>query len=185
MTHRETEIKLHLSNVESTRAKLAEIHAKEITARHFEDNFLFDTSDSQLRKSGKLLRLRLAEGRGILTMKSKGKISDGVKDREEIECKIEPPQKMEQILRELGYSVTFRYQKYRTIYKIERISVELFLDETPIGNYLEIEGEIESIHQIAERLGFERNAYITESYISLYAKWCRQHGSHPSEMIFP
>ena len=117
-------------------------------------------------------------------MKSKGKISDGVKDREEIECKIEPPQKMEQILRELGYSVTFRYQKYRTIYKIERVNVELFLDETPIGNYLEIEGEIESIHQIAERLGFERNAYITESYISLYAKWCRQHGSHPSEMTF-
>src|SRR5215831_15102624 len=126
MNYRETEIKLQLSNVESTITKLTEIHANEITPRHFEDNFLFDTSDSNLRKSGKLLRLRLAEGRGILTMKSKGKISDGVKDREETECTIDPPAKMEQILRELGYSVTFRYQKYRTIFTIEGMNAELF-----------------------------------------------------------
>lgn len=184
MSYREKEIKLQLSNVESTKAKLVEIHAKETVARHFEDNFLFDTADSDLRKSGKLLRLRLAENRCILTMKSKGKISDGVKDREEIECEVDPPQKMEHILGELGYSATFRYQKYRTIFKIEDTNAEIFLDETPIGTFLEIEGEIDSIHRIAELLGFKRGSYITESYVLLYLRWSREHGSNPSEMTF-
>jgi adenylate cyclase class 2 len=42
------------------------------------------------------------------------------------------------------------------------------LDETPIGNFLEIEGDPAGIDAAAARLGFARSDYITDSYHRLF-----------------
>ncbi|PWT89465.1 MAG: class IV adenylate cyclase [Acidobacteria bacterium] len=184
MTYRETEIKLFVPDLKIFQQKLFELGVKSVQPRHFEDNFLLDTVDSTLRRNNMLLRIRVALGKGVVTMKKKARISDGVKDREEIECEVDHPEEMQRILAELGYSISFRYQKYRTIYKMENISVEIFVDETPIGNYVELEGEIGGIHELAAKLGYSREAYVTESYATLYFRWCQQNGKSASQMIF-
>jgi hypothetical protein len=44
------------------------------------------------------------------------------------------------------------------------------LDETPIGDYLEIEGAEDDIEPIAAELGYRTEDFITESYIALFLK---------------
>lgn len=165
---------------------LEALGAKVETERHFEDNLVLDTDNRNLRRTGKLLRLRIAGGKpGLITFKGQGKISDGVKDREEVECSVSDPDSLLQILSELGFQVSFRYQKYRTVYRMDKIELEFCIDETPIGNYIEMEGDVEQIHIQSERLGFRRSQYITDSYASLYLKWCDERHLQPSNMIFP
>jgi adenylate cyclase class 2 len=58
-------------------------------------------------------------------------------------------------------------------------------DETPIGNYLELEGPQRWIDEVARQLGYSRRDYITESYAALYLKKCQVEGKTPGNMIFP
>lgn len=180
----ETEIKLPLPDMKKAQTLLQTLLLKVKKERHFEDNLVLDTSNQTLRKSGQLLRVRIVDDQGMLTYKGKLTISDGVRSREEIECRLGKPQNFLQILENLGYSSVFRYQKYRTLYEIEGEKLQICLDETPIGIYIELEGEIPKIHEYATRLGFERSQYITDSYASLYFRWCKEKGIEPTQMTF-
>ena len=66
---------------------------------------------------------------------------------------------------------------------------KVLLDETPIGNFLEIEGSPRWIDRTARALGFFDGDYITRSYGYLYLAYCRErrmrparHGFRPKEM---
>lgn len=180
----ETEIKLPLPDLQKAHTCLQRLPLKVKKERHFEDNLVLDTGNQTLRKSGQLLRVRIVDDQGMLTYKGKLTISDGVRSREEIECQLGEPQNFLQILENLGYTPAFRYQKYRTLYELEGEKLHICLDETPIGIYFELEGEIPKIHEYATQLGFERSQYITDSYASLYFRWCKEKGIEPSQMIF-
>ena len=189
MSYHETEIKLPIEDLARVPSLLDSLGARLQEERHFEDNLVFDTADHILRTSGKLLRFRVTEkdhGKaGILTFKGRAHVTDDVKDREEIECSVSNPDHLIEILWDLGYEISFRYQKYRTVYGFPHINLDVCVDETPIGNYYELEGDAEQIHKQAERLGFQRDQYITESYAGLYLKWCNRNNVQPTHMTFP
>jgi len=46
------------------------------------------------------------------------------------------------------------------------------VDETPIGNFAELEGTAEWIDRAAERIGVSRSDYLTLSYGRLFEQWC-------------
>jgi adenylate cyclase, class 2 len=79
---------------------------------------------------------------------------------------VDDPVRLVEMLDALGYEVRFRYQKYRETWRRGRC--EIVVDETPIGNFIEIEGTEDDIHEVASALGFERGAYIDESYATLF-----------------
>ena len=54
------------------------------------------------------------------------------------------------------------------------------MDETPIGIFLEIEGDAEGIHAVAAELGFSPSDYVTESYVGLFFAEGGQ-----GDMVFP
>jgi adenylate cyclase, class 2 len=58
------------------------------------------------------------------------------------------------------------------------------LDETPIGDFLELEGPGEWIDDTAKRLGFSRQDYVLDSYARLYVADCERRGVEPSHMVF-
>jgi len=58
------------------------------------------------------------------------------------------------------------------------------VDETPIGAYMELEGNARWIDRTARQLGFAPAHYITASYGSLYFEWCRARGIEPGDMVF-
>jgi len=91
---------------------------------------------------------------------------------------------VEQILNEIGYYPIFRYEKFRTEYTKAPGTGKVLLDETPIGNYLEIEGSPRWIDRTAKLLGFSCADYITRSYGYLYLAYCRERRTQPTDMIF-
>lgn len=149
--------------------------------RTFESNTVYDTSTTELRSSGRVLRLREFGKDTILTFKGPG-IEGKHKSREEYETHLTNPQNMQTILRHLGLQPTFRYEKYRTEFRDSH--GHLVYDETPIGNYVELEGPPEWIDRTALALGFAESAYITKSYGRLYLEFCQQQGTAPGHMIF-
>jgi adenylate cyclase class 2 len=58
------------------------------------------------------------------------------------------------------------------------------LDDTPIGNYGEIEGPPRWIDGTARGLGITPSQYITDSYAQLFADWKARTGSPAEAMTF-
>jgi adenylate cyclase, class 2 len=180
----ESEIKLPIRDLTHAQQQLSEMSAAVKKPRHFEDNLLFDTPERSLRSARKLLRVRIVAGRGILTFKEQANTSSGIKVREETESDVSNPEQLIEILKRLGFEIVFRYQKYRTILEIPGVPLHFCVDETPIGNYFELEGEPDQIHEYAKRLGYSPSDYITASYSGVYLRWCNEKGVKPGDMIF-
>jgi adenylate cyclase class 2 len=180
---REIEIKLPLPDV-AAGARLLRAAGFRISKRRvFEANTLFDTARQTLRRSGRLLRVREAGRRAILTYKGPARPGKH-KNREELELEVADPRKLAELLARLGFRAAFRYEKYRTEYGRPRESGVATLDETPIGAYLELEGAPAWIDRGARRLGFSESSYITASYYALYAEYCKRRGIRPTHMTF-
>ena len=58
------------------------------------------------------------------------------------------------------------------------------VDETPIGDYAEIEGEPEWIDSVAKKLGVNEEQYITKSYSELFLEWRAQSARDTNEMTW-
>jgi adenylate cyclase, class 2 len=82
----------------------------------------------------------------------------------------------------LGLRSKFRYEKYRTSFRLR--GVHLDLDETPVGTFLELEGVPESIDRVACELGFSPKDYIRGTYYDLYAAERRRKGRPVRNMLF-
>jgi len=175
---RETEVKIRVASPEAAREKLRRLGAQVVRERHFEDNVLFDDERGTLRASGTVLRLRQTHHSAVLTFKGPREIEGGVKSREERETAVDSPEQVRAILRNLGYRPLFRYQKFRETWTHRGQEVEV--DETPIGAFLEIEGDLDGIHAVAAELGFSPSDYVTESYVGLFFA-----GGGQGDMVFP
>jgi len=174
----EVEVKLRISDPGAARGALRRLGARLARERHFEDNVLFDDAQGSLRARGTVLRLRRTPRGGFLTYKGPRGVRDGVKSREERETAVECPDEVDAILRNLGYRPVFRYQKYRESWTHQGQEIEV--DETPIGAFLEIEGDPEGIHVVAAELGFSPSDYVAESYVGLFFA-----GGGQGDMVFP
>jgi adenylate cyclase class 2 len=179
----ETEVKIRIAAIPPVQERLHELGFQIRRPRVFESNVVLDAIDARLRKNGELLRIRRAGDEGLLTFKGPGQAGPH-KSREEIETKVSDPDALEQILVRLGFTPGFRYEKYRTEYFRPSEPGVVTLDETPIGNFLEIEGPPEWIDSTATKLGHSRSEYITKSYAALYIEYCRERHITPLNMVF-
>ena len=183
MEHRETEIKLKLdAPVARVAARIRSLGATLHRPRHFEDNIILDDSRGRLRRGGSLLRVRVTRAGSVLTFKGPRRITGGAKTRLEIETEIPDGALLLKILDRVGMRCLFRYQKHRTVYR--RAPILITLDETPIGNYVEVEGPADKIMRFARRLGFERSEFITATYHELFLSYRRTHHLKSRNMIF-
>ena len=179
----ETEVKLRVEEADSARSLIEQHGFRVSRERVFEANTIYDTSGGRLRSAGELLRLRQVGSTGVVTFK--GKTEPGKhKTRPEYETEVTDPATMAKILECSGFRPVFRYEKYRTEFDRGDAQGVIVLDETPIGVYLELEGESEWIDATARELGFAESTYITASYGRLYTDYCRSTGKQAGDMIF-
>jgi adenylate cyclase class 2 len=162
----ESEIKLRAEGPDAARAAVGRLGARLVQARHLEDNLLLDDERGRLRSGGRLLRLRRTPQGARLTYKGPRIDAGEVKAREEIELAVGEPDVLQSLLAALGLRPVFRYQKYRESYAWK--DVEIVVDETPVGTFLEVEGPVEGIHAAAAALGYGRADYVTDSYAGLF-----------------
>jgi adenylate cyclase class 2 len=112
------------------------------------------------------------------------------KVREEIEVEVAEAGNLARIFEGLGMSGWFRYEKYRTTFRMPASKawargLLIELDETPIGTFVELEGPAAAIDRAAEELGFSKRDYVLKNYLRLYMEECRRKGREPSHMVFP
>lgn len=183
MEHREIEIKLRMDAPRARiAARLRSLGAKLLLPRHFEDNYIVDDRKGSIARSGSLLRVRLAPPAATLTFKGPRKIVRGAKSRTEMETEISQGATLLKVLEKIGLRCRFRYQKYRTVYRSGRVLIAL--DETPIGNYIEVEGSPAGIERVSGKLGFARDRFITVSYYDLFVTYRRANHVRSKDMIF-
>ena len=178
---REIEIKFRVADLRALAHKLRGAGFRLVTRRTHEMNTLYDLPGEVLRKRKELLRLRKYGSSWKLTHKSGGKTGRH-SSRVELETGVDDGKKMDAILRGLGYSPSFRYEKFRAEWKDKTGNV--VVDQTPIGDFCEIEGPSRWIDATARRLGVNREDYITKNYAALFAEWKRETGSAAKEMTF-
>lgn len=168
MNEIEKEIKLKIDSTRKILRKITGLGFRLFKRKHFEDNFLFDFDNRRLLSSGCVLRLRVLKGKSILTYKEPSSIFSITKVRKEIETDVKDSSAIFLILENLGLKVVFRYQKYRRIYKKGRVT--LSVDETPVGNFIELEGSEDEIVAEAENLGYSPSDFIKDSYMEIFLR---------------
>jgi adenylate cyclase class 2 len=179
----EIEIKFRVPDLSALTSRLQAIGLKQITPRTHEMNTLFDLPGRPLRAKGDLLRLRKYGETWLLTHKARSTNEDGPhKIRVETETRVADGEKMQAILIALQFQPVFRYEKFRAEWSGEQ--GHIVVDETPIGNFAEIEGPSDWIDNIAHALGIAPDRYITETYAALFLAWKRETQSPAEEMTF-
>ncbi len=178
----ETEIKIKIEDPKAFCSRLEEDRAQVVSARHFEDNHLFDFADGALGSSRRLLRIRNVGDSVFLTYKGPPVEGGIFKTREELEVRLEDAATLMQILERVGMHVSFRYQKYRSEFILDGVHVAV--DETPIGGYAEFEGSEEAILELARKLKIPEPQFLRLSYYALYLDYCKEMGKDPQFMIF-
>jgi len=177
----EIEIKFQAVNLGALARRLCAGGFRQITPRTHEMNTLYDLPGHKLRGRGELLRLRKYGEKWVLTHKAKGKAGRH-KSRVETETEVGDGKKMEGILSALGFAPSFRYEKFRAEWSDGKGHV--VVDETPIGNFGEIEGSSRWIDRTAKLLGIHAADYITLTYAGLFFEWKKRTRSPAKEMTF-
>jgi adenylate cyclase class IV len=111
------------------------------------------------------------------------------KVREEIELEVGDAKALGTIFARLGMHESFHYEKYRTTFRLPQSArwakgLLIELDETPIGNFVELEGPSEAIDRAARLLGFSKDEYVLTNYLRLHAEECMKRGEKVGDMKF-
>ncbi|MBC7349221.1 MAG: class IV adenylate cyclase [Candidatus Aminicenantes bacterium] len=161
----EIEVKLRISSLKETRQKLLELGCRIDRDWYREWNSLYDFADGRLEKSQQALRLRRIGRKAFLTYKGQPLKSRSFKVREEYESEVKNFRHFKKILQKLGLRPAFEYRKKRMLLRKDR--VKICLDETEVGNFLELEGKRSDIVKLARQLGFSRKDFIKLDYVQM------------------
>jgi len=185
----ETEIKFRVADLDGLgrRLRAAGFHVE--TPRAFESNVLYDTPDRRMRARTEILRIRSYAGRWTVThkrlpdsMAGPGNIEERHKQRIETETEVSDGSSLAEIFASLGLVAAFRYEKWRTEWADGE--GHCVVDETPIGDYAELEGRAEWIDGAARKLGVSADDYLTLSYGRLFDLWRQEHDAAAEDLTF-
>ena len=181
--NQEIEAKFPIGDKAQLRERILALGAELRIDEVYELNYILDRDAAPLQDSYQRLRLRLQGSVATLTYKRSLKKIEGVAFREEVETEVSDFENTRLILARLGYTTRFIYEKYRSVFQAG--DCVLMLDETPIGTYLEIEGDSnDQIFAMAERLGLDSGAAIDSGYYQLFLNWKAAVGVDDRDMIF-
>ncbi len=181
----ETEIKFKVADLPGLAERLRAAGFTLHTPRAFESNVLYDTPNRSMRARTEILRIRNYDGRWTVTHKRLPQNRPGLdthKHRIETESDVADGRAFDEIFLALGLTPAFRYEKWRTEWHDGE--GHCVVDETPIGNYAELEGTAEWIDRAAIKLGIGTGDYITLSYGRLFEQWCTEHHAQAADLTF-
>ena len=164
----EIEVKIPIDEIKKLVKKIENQGAVLIKEKSLEKDIFYDFSSQDLQKKHQANRLRARNGKTFLTFKGAKQKSRKFKIREEFETEVKNRKHTQKILKALGLKPVFNYQKYRTIFRKKKLLI--CLDETPAGNYLELEGQQSDIVKFAKALDFSKKEFIKADYVQLIKK---------------
>ena len=164
----EIEVKIKIKDLSAIKERILQIGANLEKERILAENTLFDFPTAILYEKRQALRLRKIGKKTFLTFKGTPQESRKFKIRDEYETEVKHQKQVQKILKSIGFIPVFNYQKYRTVFR--KGSLKICLDETSIGNFVEMEGERNEIVKFAKALGFSKDEFIKLDYVQLIKK---------------
>jgi adenylate cyclase class 2 len=190
----EIELKFPLSSPESLQTRLPHLGFQLVTPRTYEHNALYDTPTRDLRRRREVLRIRQYGTLCTVTHKRQPEQQVPVdttryKIRIETETIVAEREALSEIFQQLGYNPVFIYEKYRTEWSHpvgpdSDTTAHLLIDETPIGNYVELEGPTDWIDRTLAELNIDPATCLTDSYGKLFLDWKQRTGSPAEHLTF-
>src|SRR3979490_1320448 len=131
-------------------------------ARYREENYRFDGPGKATRNT--TLRLRVLDGgpRGVLTAKGPARFEGRVKIREETEGAVPDARATLDLLLQLGFRVAWSYPKRRAQWQLDGVAVTL--DVLEFGWFVELEGPLSVLPEMARSFGLNPDRGLRESY---------------------
>lgn len=173
-TNLEVEVKFLVPDLTAVRHKLLALGATLTKPRVYEKNYRLDTPDEALLQKRQLLRVRQDTA---VTITFKGdpppEVVSEAKVREELEIETTDFETAVLIFQRLGFAPVQIYEKYRET--LTWHDLEIVLDELPFGNFVEIEGEVPAIKEVAARLELDWDQRILTNYLGLMAQLQAHH----------
>ena len=161
----EIEVKIRIDNPLEMKQKLIAQGSVVTIERFLEKNAFYDFRAGSLLAGKEALRLRTIGKRSWLTFKGPAQGSRSFKVREEFESEVRNGPQFRKILKALGLQPIFQYRKRRTHLRKGRLKI--CLDETSVGNFIELEGRRNEIVAFAKALGYTRADFITWDYVQM------------------
>lgn len=161
----EIEVKLRVPALAPLMPRLAALGFAENQPLQAEQSVLWDRGTDLLER-GCALRVRRYAGRAWLTYKGARQDHPDLKIRPEFETGVEDPEALEAILAALGYQPFLRMAKDRALWRGPGLVA--CLDQTPLGCFLELEGDEDRIRAAMAALGIGAEAIEPRSYPALY-----------------
>jgi adenylate cyclase, class 2 len=186
----EIELKFPVADPEALQSRLRYLGFHLVTPRTYEHNTLYDTPTRDLRARREVLRIRQYGPLCTVTHKrqaSQQPDTTRYKVRIETETIVAEREALAEIFCQIGYLPVFIYEKYRTEWSqavgpSPDAAAHLVIDETPIGNFAELEGPTEWIDRTLAELNVDPAICLTDSYGKLFLDW-KQRTSSPAEHL--
>lgn len=177
----ETEVKLYTPDLAPIQSALERLGATLAKPRVYERNVRYENAEETFAERGIVLRLR-QDNQARLTYKAGKSIQDGITTRFEAEVVVSDFDTMDTMLNLLGFEPYMTYEKYRTTYTYD--GAEIVLDEMPYGNFTEIEGTIDIIELLINKLNLDDAPRLTDSYTRLFDYVCEYLGLDFDDLTF-
>ena len=148
----EVEIKAHIEDLNSIKKKIEKLGAK-FRSDLKQSDVYFQHPIRNFAQTDEALRIRISDKNSYLTYKG-AKVDSSTKTREELELAIPEPDKLNTILKKIGFSPVMTVKKTRKKYILDEIKISIDMVEG-LGNFIELELEIsekEHIQSARERL---------------------------------
>lgn len=182
----ETEIKLAIdeSLVKKVIAKIEEEFDCKKTESFHQTTHQFFFEDYTQQNA--FPRIRNEEDGSItLTVKAKLKESTEFFKRIELETAVSDAEKVIAMMPFFGFPKRISWEKKRHSFLMNGSSdLCFFLDETPMGWFLEIEGEENKIEDAIARLNLQELKRINNAYLGLWEEYKKEHGISSNDMMF-
>ncbi len=161
----EIEVKIQIDDVVDIKEKILTQGATLEKERHSHDDTFYDRPSLELQKKHNALRVRKINKKTFLTFKGPEQKSRKFKIREEYEIEVKNERHLRKILKSLGFQSVFQYKKFRTVFRKKKLTI--CVDETQVGNFLELEGQQSEIVKFAHALNFSKKDFIKLDYVRL------------------
>jgi adenylate cyclase class 2 len=180
----ESELKIPSVNLDQVRKSLERLGARCVVENEREVNVLFDFDDRRLATVDSVLRVRRTGNHWVLTFKGAPRYEGEIKLREELETEVSEGELLTEVFERLGLIPTVRYEKDRELWLLD--GVEVALDHTPMGDFVELEGPVDVLEDVAARLGLETESAVKASYPTLWLEYRQQSANRelPHDMVF-
>lgn len=152
-----------------------------LEGRYREENYRFNGPGRSTRRT--TLRLRVLNGgpRGVLTAKGPATFEGLVKVREETEIEVSDTRATLDLLMQLGFQVAWTYPKKRTQWRLDGVAVTL--DVLEFGWFVELEGPLASLPEMARSLGLDPAKALRESYSVLARQFLKSKTAKAARMV--